>query len=133
MHLIEDTQSIKEIVEMMGAMPRTEYTNSSFTLNPMPEQTDKPQLSYQDIHETRDNRDSRISREREYREKQKPGKVSGKGKGTIDVRRSQQMRLRSQKLVSKPIMYDFDIFIRAALEIQRVYRGFRTRKAAFRL
>jgi hypothetical protein len=43
MHSVEDTQSIKEIVELMGAMPRTEYTNSSFTLNPMPEPTEKPQ------------------------------------------------------------------------------------------
>lgn len=58
MQSCEDTQSIKEIVELMGAMPRTEYTNSSFTLNPMPEPHPKqPQTSYFDIHETHDNRD----------------------------------------------------------------------------
>ena len=35
------------------------------------------------------------------------------------------MRLKSTRLVQKPILYSFDIYIRAAIEIQRTFRGHR--------
>ena len=34
------------------------------------------------------------------------------------------MRLKSVRLVQKPILYSFDIYIRAAVEIQRTFRGY---------
>lgn len=47
-------------------------------------------------------------------------------------RHKNQVSARSERLAQKPILFSFDIYVRGATEIQRVYRGFLSRKKTLR-
>lgn len=57
---------------------------------------------------------------------------SASSKAPGGERKAIMNKVKSGKLIAKPILFSFDIFVRAATEIQRVFRGHRSRLSNLR-
>ena len=52
-------------------------------------------------------------------------------KESIPIHKVHKIPALTSSRLNQPIMYTFDIFIRAAVEIQRCYRGYKSRRNYF--